>query len=218
MDDSDGMILFCVRHGESTYNAEQRIQGQSEAPLSPLGRLQSEAVASVLARMPVDAVYSSPLLRAMETAQPIARVLGLEVRTDDRLKEIHAGIFQGHLWKDIQRLHPAEAASWFAQEADFVIPSGESRRQLMSRGQEVIQTIAAAGHGLAVVVSHGGLLAAAMKALLEIPAERSPFTLFNGSISRLARKNQWKLLTLNETWHLAQVDGRGTQAAGDLYL
>ncbi|KKK94352.1 hypothetical protein LCGC14_2683730, partial [marine sediment metagenome] len=66
------MLLYCIRHGESTYNAEGRIQGQSDVPLSELGRRQGEAVAAALRAEPVEAIYSSPLRRAMQTAEPLA--------------------------------------------------------------------------------------------------------------------------------------------------
>ena len=88
------MLLYCIRHGESSYNAEGRIQGQSDVPLSELGRRQSEAVAAALAEVPIEAVYASPLRRAMQTARPVAERLNLEIQTDPRLMEVHAGEFQ----------------------------------------------------------------------------------------------------------------------------
>src|SRR5690554_6197641 len=135
------MILYLIRHGESTYNSEGRIQGQTDIPLSPLGLRQAEAVADALSTAPIEAVFCSPLQRAMQTAQPLADRLGLVPQPDDRLKEINAGIFQGLLWKEIEQRFPAEAGPWRAQQADFVIPNGESRRQLMVRGLAVFQAI-----------------------------------------------------------------------------
>ena len=127
------MLLYLVRHGESVFNLERRIQGQLNVELSEFGHRQANAVADALAGQPIDAVFCSPLRRAMETAQPIAERLHLEINTDDRLKEINAGIFQGLHWSEIEKLHPAEAVRWKAQEPDFVIPGGESRRALMER-------------------------------------------------------------------------------------
>src|SRR5215831_9704928 len=102
------MILYLVRHGESLFNHERRIQGQSDVELSPLGHRQSAAVAATFKDVSIDAIYASPLRRALETAQPIATQLGLEIRRDDRLKEINAGMFQGLLWSEIEHLHPDE--------------------------------------------------------------------------------------------------------------
>lgn len=210
------MILYCVRHGESQYNAEKRIQGQTNVGLSSLGRRQAEAVATALAGFPIEAVFSSPLARAFDTAGPIARRHGLSVQTDDRLKEIHAGIFQGLLWSEIEKSHPQEAKRWIAQEPDFQIPAGESRRALMARGKAALETIRETGQRQVVVVAHGGVLTAAFKALLEIPAENNPFSLFNGSINRLDWKSRLKLVTLNEMQHLRDVNAGQDISAGDL--
>jgi broad specificity phosphatase PhoE len=206
------MLLYCIRHGESSYNAEGRIQGQSDVPLSELGRRQSEAVAKALDNLPIDAVYSSPLRRAMQTAEPVAAVLKLAIQTDPRLMEVHAGEFQDKLRIHLEAQYPAEMARWHGGDPDFPLPGGETRRHLMQRGHEVFQQIARGGHQQVVVVSHGGLLTAALKALLEIPAGRHPFVLHNGSISQLElRDGDVKLLALNQIDHLcdAGFGGRG---------
>lgn len=211
------MLLYCIRHGESVYNAEGRIQGQADIPLSPLGRRQSRAVAELLVSRPIEAIFSSPLARAGETAAAIGEALGLPVEYDARLQEIHAGIFQGLAWNEIERSHPDEAARWLAQEPDFVIPGGESRRSLMDRGRAALEAIRATDRRQVVVVSHGGLLSAAFKALLEIPAQRTPFALYNASVSRVAWDQQFRLQTLNETAHLRAVTSE-TASAGDLAI
>ena len=196
------MNLFCVRHGETYYNLEGRIQGQSNSHLSPLGKRQCEAVASALANLEFDAIVASPLSRAIESAQYLADALELEIQTDPRLMEINAGIFQGHTWDEIGQQYPDEAAQWRAADADFRIPNGESRRDLMLRTGEAFRAIHAAGHRQVVVVAHGGSLSAALKSLLDIPAQRNPFSFSNGSISRLVWGSEVRVLALNETAHL----------------
>jgi broad specificity phosphatase PhoE len=196
------MKLYCVRHGETVYNRAGRIQGQAESELSALGRRQNEAVAGVLADRACDAVFASPLVRARESAQCIAAKLGLEVRTEPRLMEIHAGIFQGHSWTEIDAKFPAEAARWRSEDADFRIPGGESRRDLMQRAAEAFRAIRESGCRSVVVVAHGGSLSAAFKALLEIPANRNPFSLKNGAISTAVWEHEFRLLSLNEAGHL----------------
>ena len=210
------MILYCVRHGESAFNAEKRFQGQLNVELSPLGLRQAEAIGQALSKVPLQAVFSSPLARAYDTARPVAAAHGLTIQTDDRLKEIHAGIFQGLLWSEIQSSHPEDAKRWIAQEPDFVIPEGESRRALMVRGREALEAIRETGLERVAVVAHGGVLTAAFKALLEIPAQRNPFSLFNGSISRLDWGAKLKLVTLNEMEHLRSVNGGSDGSSGDL--
>ena len=209
------MILHCIRHGESIYNAEGRIQGQSDVPLSKLGRKQSEAVAAALAGSPIEALYSSPLRRAMETARSIADAVGLEIRTDPRLKEIDAGIFQDKLRSDLEKLYPQELARWLSGDPDFVIPGGESRRMLARRGSEALEAIRQAGHDEAAVVCHGRLLVVTLQALVDFPPGQQPKALQNGSITRLQLNCQGKaeLLSLNQIDHLRGV-GAGGQ--GDL--
>ncbi len=196
------MILHCVRHGESSYNAQRRIQGQSDPPLSSLGRLQAQALAESMTEVPIDAIYSSPLARARQTAEPTSRALGIEIEFDDRLMEIHAGVFQDMLWTEIETEHAEHARRWIAQEPDFVIPGGESRAQLAERGRAVLESIRQSGFQHVAVFSHGGLLAAALKSLLEIPAHLNPFSLMNASISRVRWANRFELHSLNQIEHL----------------
>lgn len=196
------MKLFCVRHGETLYNLEGRIQGQSDSHLSPLGRCQCQAVAEALAKFEIDALIARPLARAMESAQCVADFLQLTVLTDQRLMEINAGIFQGHTWAEISERFPVDAARWRSQDPDFRIPGGESRRDVMLRAGDAFSAIRAAGYRRAIVMAHGGSLSAALKALLEIPVRHNPFTFSNGSITTLDWESNVKLLALNETGHL----------------
>ncbi len=106
------MKLFCVRHGETSFNAEGRIQGQLDSQLSELGWRQCRWLADYFAPLSIDAVVASPLSRALDSAQAIAERLRLEVVVEPRLAEIHAGIFQGLAWRDIDARFPAEAVRW----------------------------------------------------------------------------------------------------------
>lgn len=211
------MIVYCVRHGESTYNLEGRLQGQSDEPhLSPLGQKHAQALAATLGELEIEAIYSSPLTRAMETARPLAEILKLPIQTDDRLKEINIGIFQGTLAAELADRFPQEAARWRSQDADFRIPQGESRRELMLRAQAAFDDILASPHRHVVVVAHGGVLAAAFKSLIGVPAERNPFMLYNGSISTLESTTQIKLMTLNQIDHLRAAGCALATRTGDL--
>jgi probable phosphoglycerate mutase len=210
------MLLYCIRHGESTFNAQGRIQGQANPPLSDLGMWQSEALAAAFATIEIDAVYASPLERAAATARPLAAALGLVVRPLDGLMELNAGIFQGKSWHEIHDEHPQEAALWASHDPDYRIPGGESRRDLMLRGHQALETIRSEGSQRAAVVSHGGILAAALKSLLGIPAERNPFSFYNASISQVNWDAQVKLLTLNQIDHLRRAQGEFDTRSGDL--
>ncbi len=213
------MIIYLIRHGETLSNAEGRIQGQCDTQLSPLGIQQSEALAAPFRTVPVDAIYASPLSRAMETARPLAELLKLKVHTDDRLKELNAGVFQGLMWAEVQAGYPQDAVRWRNQEPDYVIPGGESRRMLMERGRAALEAIRATNLARVVVVAHGGVLTAAMKSLLEIPAHFNPFSLYNASISKLTWAGpveQIRLMTLNQIDHLRAAGLEREDRTGDL--
>lgn len=210
------MIFYCVRHGESTHNAEGRLQGQSNVPgLSELGQRQAQAAAEVLAAYPVEAIYSSPLRRALETADIISRRIGLPVQTDPRLQEIDVGLFQDQRRSDVERLYPRELAGWLSGDPDFRLPGGESRNDLARRGCEALEAIARSSHEHAVVVSHGGLIVTVLKTLMGIPLSEPPLALENGSITRFAWDGSGpvEILGLNEIDHL---HGIGLGGIGDL--
>lgn len=209
------MYLYCVRHGESVYNAEGRIQGHLDVPLSDLGRRQGEAIAAALAAQGVDAIYASPLRRALETAEMISRRLDLPIRFDDRLKEINVGVFQNRLRSEIAHLYPDAFARWTSGEPDFVVPGGESRRMLQQRGCAALRDIVAAGHQRTAVVAHGRLLVVALAAFVPIPAGPASPTLENGSITTVRHDGDghWELTAYNQVEHLGAV---GLTGAGDL--
>jgi len=212
------MRQYLVRHGESVSNREGRVQGQSDVELSAAGRAQAAAVGGwsrgLAASAPVGEIWSSPLKRALETAEAIAAAVGLPVRIDERLSELHAGIFQGHLWADLELRFPEEVSRWRGGDPHYAIPGGESRAALAARGQEAIRSLASRDTASMIVVAHGGLLTAALGGLvgrdhplLAAAAER-PFTrlpaLDNCSLTIL----DWpgpRLVTFNETSHLPPV-------------
>jgi broad specificity phosphatase PhoE len=204
------MLLYLVRHGETNANALGQIQGQLDTELSPLGKRQAKAVSERLAGEEIDAIVCSPLRRARDTAAAIAERLGLELIVDPTWMEINAGIFQGLDWNTIRERYPVEAASWKSHDPDFVIPQGESRRGLMERAMRALQTVRAMPYQRVLVVAHGGILSAGIKAILDIPARRNPFVLQNGSISQVNWQDDPRLITLNQTDHLSyDVTGGG---------
>jgi len=214
------MLQYLVRHGESVSNLEGRVQGQEDIELSDLGRAQAQRVAdwsrrlsasSSTAAVTIGEVWSSPLRRARETAAEIAAALGLPLMLEEGLCELHAGIFQGHLWADLETEFPDEVAQWRSGDVHYVIPGGESRAQLAARGRAAIEMLAGRDTPGMIVVAHGGVLTAALGSmlgrehpLLAAAAER-PFTklpaLANCSVTQL----EWpgpRLVSFNETGHL----------------
>ena len=208
------MLLYCVRHGQTNHNAEGRIQGQADAQLSELGCRQGAAAAEALRGLPIEALYSSPLGRAMATAEPIAAALGLPIRTDPRLMELNVGVFQNQLRAKMQEQYPEIMGRWLAGDMDYAIPGGETRRELARRGEAAFRAIYAAGHRRAAVVAHGGLLSTTIRTLVADAPDLRPFSLENGSITVLEfAPGAVRLVSLNQTEHLRDV---GSAGSGDL--
>ncbi len=151
--------LCLVRHGETAWNAETRIQGQLDVPLNATGVAQARAVANALASEHFDAIYASDLLRARETAQAVAHRLHLPVVFDIRLRERHFGRFQELTYAQARELHGADYARFEQREPDWPLPGGESLSAMAERVTAAVDDIVARHRGEQVlVVSHGGVL------------------------------------------------------------
>ncbi|MBN2295342.1 MAG: histidine phosphatase family protein [Pirellulales bacterium] len=201
------MILYCIRHGESTYNAEGRIQGQSDVPLSELGWRQGRAAARAMVGRGVEAVFASPLKRAKYTADMVAEALDLDVQTDERLKEVDCGVFQDRMRQEILREYAGMIEQWRSGRPDFAFPQGESRQSIIRRGHEVLDEISKTPYETVAVVSHGGLLLAGIKSLLGLRPTDQPLSMANTSISKLqfGPDNQVELLEFDRTDHLNDI-------------
>jgi len=209
------MLLYCVRHGESVYNAEGRIQGQSDVPLSELGMSQADAVATAMAEVSIDVVFSSPLLRARQTAEVVAARLDVPLHFDPRLKEIHAGVFQDQRRSELEKTHAEELARWRSEDLDYAIPGGETRRELMARGRLAFESIARSGHEQIAVIAHGRLLVVTLKHLVGIAPDEPPVALENGSITTIAFNGGQRFHA--ERWNqIDHLDGVGRSSSGDL--
>jgi probable phosphoglycerate mutase len=151
-------VIYLCRHGQTVYNREQRIQGQMESDLTPLGRAQAGAMGDLLqdliARDPPAPwrIVASPLRRARDTAGIIGARLGLPVELDDRLMELTVGAWEGRLRGDIAREHPKAFA---AREWFFAAPGGETYDQVMARVSAWLAEQAAEPERRLIVVSHG---------------------------------------------------------------
>lgn len=156
-------VLF-IRHGETDWNRIKRIQGHIDIPLATSGVEQAQRLAERLAieareGSRLDAVYSSDLLRAQQTAQPFADVLGLSLQLNKGLRERNYGAFQGHDSDEIASRFPDEYAQWQTRDPGFSPPEGESQRVFYHRVLHAIEPIVAAHpDGRIAVVAHGGVL------------------------------------------------------------
>lgn len=151
--------ICLVRHGETAWNAEGRVQGQLDVPLSELGRAQARATAAALAGERFAAVYASDLERARETAAPAARRLGLAVRLEPALRERHYGMFESLTYAEVRERFPAEYARFKRKDPEFDFTGGESLRAFAERAVACVAGLARRHAGESIlVVSHGGVL------------------------------------------------------------
>lgn len=153
-------MLYLVRHGQTPYNAENRLQGQLDIPLSEVGRAQAEELAVKLLRNGprVDKLYCSTLSRAGETARIIGRALSLEPVTIPGLEEIAFGRFQGHMFSECETLFPEAYADHKRLGSDSNAHGGETGRQVMERAREALLKLPEAMRGSALVVTHGAVI------------------------------------------------------------
>lgn len=156
--------LLLARHGETADNAAQRFQGRRNPPLNERGRAQAAELAEALRGEEIAALWASPLLRAAETAEIVAGVVGLPVQTDDRLREIDVGDWAGLAYADVMADHPGELERWAAGDLTFRFPGGESLAEQTERVVEVLTEIRAL-EVPALVVCHGGVIRVAQRAL-----------------------------------------------------
>ena len=148
-----------VRHGETEWNAEGRVQGQTDIPLSPVGVQQAHKVAAVLAAQDFSAIYSSDLMRVRQTAEPSVRRLALPLQLDPDLRERHYGIFERMLYTEVKSRYPEHYARFNDKDPDFDFESGESLRRFYERSLRALERIITRHSGEQVLVfTHGGVL------------------------------------------------------------
>lgn len=151
--------LLLIRHGETAWNAEHRIQGRLDVPLSTTGVWQAGRLAERLAGEAIDAIVASDLARAWMTGAPLADARGLPMVAEPRLRERVFGLFEGKTLDEIAAWHPEEFAAWRARDVDWRIPGGESGAEFIGRVLEAMRDIALSYAGQTVaVVTHGGVL------------------------------------------------------------
>ena len=203
--------IIAVRHGETAWNVDTRIQGQLDIPLNDTGRWQAQRLARALAASEqIDAVYSSDLLRAWDTAQSIADATGLQTVTEPGLRERGFGSFQGKTFTELENCWPDETARWRARDPHWAPPEGESLTELRDRVARTTQALAQRHLGRQIVlVAHGGVLDALYRCAsgLDVRAPRS-WTLGNASINRLLWTPQGMTVVgwadsshLDDEWH-----------------
>lgn len=196
--------LWLIRHGQSTWNAERRIQGSSDPPLSDHGRQEARRLAGRLGGEAFDAVWSSDMQRALETARLSAPRREASICIDPRLREIDCGVFEGRLHEELTDDERMQYEVWYRGPFDRCVTGGESSDELRARVGAWLEELPAAGR--VAVFSHGGAIGAMLQYFLGRPG-RGAFTwgvrLRNTSITRLSRDGDALLVdAVNDVSHL----------------
>lgn len=190
------LTLYLVRHGETDSNAEGRLQGHLPVPLNARGRRQADRLAQRLAGVPLDAILSSDLPRAQQTAEIIATAKGLPVFTDARWREINLGHWQGKLYREVKQA--MDAADWHS-------PSGESRAQMRARVLHALEDLPARYDGKSILlVAHGGSCHTILAHIAGPDYGHAFHSWHNTAISTLAweRESGWSVKNLYDDTHL----------------
>lgn len=154
------MRLYLIRHGETDWNAERRVQGHTDVELNAQGRKQAEALAGVLAQESLAAVYTSPLKRAFSTAVVVAAPHRLLVQAQGGLAELDQGELEGLQFEAMEQRYPAFLHRWRAGDTTLRLPGGESMEDLQGRAWAAVQeiftfspaeTVVAVSHNLAIL-------------------------------------------------------------------
>jgi probable phosphoglycerate mutase len=197
--------VIAVRHGQTEWNVQARIQGQGDSRLTPEGEAQARSIAQRLAAERFDVLVSSDLGRAAATAQAIAERCGKPVVLDSRLRERHFGAGEGMTYEEVDRVYPGAFARIRNVDPDFVIPGGESRRQFHDRVRAAFDSLASTHEGRTlVVVTHGGVLATFFRHVHGIPLEAAhPIAITNASYNVLKHDEaRWAIETWSDNAHL----------------
>ncbi len=198
-------ILWLVRHGETAWNAEGRVQGQTDVPLNETGFVQARTLAAVLAGERFAAIYSSDLLRVRQTAEPVARKLGLPVQLDPGLRERHYGLFETLTYAEVRERYPEDYARFRMKDPEYDFRGGEGLRAFFERSMACLMGIAARHAGDDVLIfTHGGVLEMAYRYAhgLGLSSKRD-FAIPNAALNRIEiAGDEWTILAWAECAHL----------------
>ena len=204
--------VLLIRHGQSRGNAEGRFGGHTDTPLSARGRRQAEALAKALVGEKFSAIYSSDLKRAVQTAEPLARVTRAKLVTSDAFRERSVGVMEGLTFEEAAAQHPEQYAALLHRDFEHVLLGGESYRQTLDRASRKLDEIIEKHRGGRIAVfTHTGaicILALHLMGALDSP-ELKPVWIAtaNCGIARFDLRDDGfvRVLALNDTRHLAGI-------------
>ena len=189
-----------IRHGETAYNRQRRLQGALPVPLNERGRAQSRQLAEYLRQIPLEAIYASPRARAWQTAAIIGEALAQPIIADERLAEIDFGDFEGHTFAEVAARYPAAYRKWESGFRAFRVPGGESRLEVQRRMHAAWEDIIGSANRTVAIIGHSSAQTILLASLFtHLPDKRIP----NTSITTLRRHDEiWEIAGYSETPHL----------------
>lgn len=204
--------ILLIRHGETAWNAIKRLQGHLDIPLNAEGERQAAALGRALQGETLDAVFSSDLQRARQTAKAIAASRSMTVQIDPGLRERCYGAFEGMLYSEISQRFPQAYTAWQARDIDARFPEGvyvaETLREFSERAvNSIIRIVSEHQYRRVAIVTHGGVLECAYRHAQGVGfAHARDFDIFNASLNRfLWDGHQLKLAHWGDITHLEEI-------------
>ncbi len=192
------MKLYIIRHGQTDWNIAKKIQGRQDIPLNERGHFQAQCLGKAMENRPITAVFSSPQIRAMETAIAVASPAGVPVIPVRDLMEINYGVWEGKTEEELLRDDRALYEAWWSHPAETAPPEGESINQVNERCRQAWKEIKPQLTGDAAIVAHGGLLAHFMEQLLGNESVAVSTVAHNASITTIEYEPETERFTLVE--------------------
>ncbi len=196
--------IILIRHGETEWNSQKRMQGHSNSDLSEVGRGQIQALGELMKNVSFDHIYSSDSLRARQTAEAITQYSGHTLQFDQRIREKNLGVFEGLTSTEAKERHPEVYRLFKTAGPNYVIDEGESTQQLLERALEFIEEIRLRHpQERVVMVTHGGVVRVLMKHALGLSIDApTRFIIKNTGIFGLIWNENWLVTQMGGVSHL----------------
>ena len=197
-------VLILIRHGETLWNTQLRMQGSLDSDLTSKGESQIKALGEWMKEVPFDYLYCSDSGRARKTAEAISKYTGHTLNFDKSLREKDLGIFEGLTSEEARERYPETFQLFKTTGANYVIDQGESTQQLLDRALEANEEIRLRHpQKVAVLVTHGGVVRVLMKHVLGVPLDApTQFMISNTGIFRLVWRDKWIVAEMGAVPHL----------------
>ncbi|MEC9383810.1 MAG: histidine phosphatase family protein [SAR324 cluster bacterium] len=196
--------IILIRHGETEWNSQKRMQGHSNSDLSEVGMGQIQALGELMKNVSFDHIYSSDSLRTRQTAEAITQYSGHTLQFDQRIREKNLGVFEGLTSTEAKERHPEIYRLFKTAGANYVIDEGESTQQLLERALEFIEEIRLRHpQERVVMVTHGGVVRVLMKHALGLSIDApTRFIIKNTGIFGLIWNENWLVTQMGVVSHL----------------